>query len=90
MQYIREHARMENTHARRTRMHGEHARTENTEAWRTRRFRKDKRFSEGSNLRRHTVTHTGEKPFTCHVCNQGFIDSGDLKRHMRTHTGDSS
>uniref|UniRef100_UPI00358F57A1 zinc finger protein 335 isoform X2 n=1 Tax=Myxine glutinosa TaxID=7769 RepID=UPI00358F57A1 len=33
-------------------------------------------------LRRHLLTHTNEKPFSCHICGQRFNRNGHLKLHM--------
>lgn len=32
--------------------------------------------------------HTGERPFTCHVCHRSFARSDKLTIHMRVHTGE--
>lgn len=34
-------------------------------------------------LRRHMLTHTNEKPFSCHVCGQRFNRNGHLKFHIQ-------
>ncbi|XP_053374632.1 zinc finger protein 37-like [Mercenaria mercenaria] len=48
----------------------------------------NKRFISQSRLRLHTVTHTGEKPFSCDICGQKFSHPTNKRRHMKTHTGD--
>ncbi|XP_022242404.1 B-cell lymphoma/leukemia 11A-like [Limulus polyphemus] len=30
-------------------------------------------------------SHTGEKPFNCHICNHSCTQASKLKRHMKTH-----
>ncbi|XP_072294027.1 uncharacterized protein [Eucyclogobius newberryi] len=44
-------------------------------------------FTGRSLLKRHSVVHTGEKPFSCPVCNKGFSQNAHLKVHMCSHTG---
>lgn len=34
-------------------------------------------------LKRHAMTHTGEKKFACDLCDQRFLDKGAMKMHAR-------
>ena len=46
-----------------------------------------KAFRWPSYLRKHAVTHTGEKPFKCRECPRAFRRPSYLKKHSVTHTG---
>uniref|UniRef100_A0A3B4BHD4 C2H2-type domain-containing protein n=1 Tax=Periophthalmus magnuspinnatus TaxID=409849 RepID=A0A3B4BHD4_9GOBI len=36
-----------------------------------------------SNLQRHMFVHTGEKPFSCSVCEEGFVCKFEVNQHLR-------
>ena len=39
-------------------------------------------------LNEHKSIHTGEKPFSCELCEMRFRQKKTLKDHQRTHTGE--
>jgi len=43
-----------------------------------------KLFSSRQNLVIHMRIHTGERPYTCALCNYSFNHSSNLRRHMKT------
>lgn len=36
----------------------------------------------------HFRTHTGERPYKCHICERKFNEKPSLKAHIRNHTGE--
>ncbi|KAG4305294.1 hypothetical protein PORY_001464 [Pneumocystis oryctolagi] len=46
-----------------------------------------KTFSRPSNLKIHTYSHTGERPFVCAArnCGRSFSVRSNMRRHMRIH-----
>ena len=48
----------------------------------------NKTFKYKTSLKKHTFLHTGERPFSCSICQKSFTSSSDLKTQARAHGSD--
>jgi uncharacterized Zn-finger protein len=46
-------------------------------------------FKSRQKVLRHLQSHTGHRPFVCHVCEQGFGEAAPLAAHLRRHAQES-
>ncbi|CAF2752213.1 unnamed protein product [Rotaria sp. Silwood2] len=47
-----------------------------------------KSFTQFAHLQKHTLVHSGERPYSCPYCPKRFSSTSNLKTHLRLHTGD--
>jgi uncharacterized Zn-finger protein len=45
-------------------------------------------FKDKNKLKRHSIIHSGEKPWACDVCGKKFGLEFNMKIHRRIHTGE--
>uniref|UniRef100_A0A0R3R0U1 Gastrula zinc finger protein XlCGF57.1-like n=1 Tax=Brugia timori TaxID=42155 RepID=A0A0R3R0U1_9BILA len=43
-----------------------------------------------ANMKKHTMTHSGEKTYSCPVCKANFARFWDMEKHMMTHIGEKT
>ena len=48
----------------------------------------NKTYSCQKNLKRHAITHMGERPFPCGECEKSFTQRAYLTEHLRIHSGE--
>ena len=47
-------------------------------------YKCNKEISYQTNIKRHIMIHSREKPYVCKQCSKSFIQSSHLKSHMKT------